>query len=97
MVAFKKFERVSGVTNLSFARPEFSVIIGIIGHFFSETTRKEIIRDALKALEVLRTAFKRMFHFFTGDNLIITLCSVLYNFTDWKGLCGLISNLKNQI
>ena len=50
MVAFKKFERVSGVTNLSFVRPEFSVIIGIIGHFFSETNRKEIIRDALKAL-----------------------------------------------
>ena len=41
---------------LPLARPEFSVII--------EMT----YRDALKALEVKRTTFKRMRHFFTDNN-----------------------------
>ena len=38
------------------------------GHFFSSTTRKEIVRDALKALEIKRTTFKRMPLFFIDDN-----------------------------
>ena len=33
---------------LTFVHPEFSVIIEMTGHFFSSTTRKEIVRDALK-------------------------------------------------
>ena len=33
---------------LTFVRTEFSVIIEMTGHFFSSTTRKEIVRDALK-------------------------------------------------
>ena len=33
---------------LTFVHPELSVIIEMTGHFFSSTTRKEIVRDALK-------------------------------------------------
>ena len=33
---------------LTFVRPEFSVIIEMIGHFFSSKTRKQIVRDGLK-------------------------------------------------
>ena len=38
------------------------------GHFFSSTTRKEIVRDASKALEIKRTTFKGMPLFFIDDN-----------------------------
>ena len=44
-------------------------------HFFSYRTRKEIIRDASKALEITQTAFKLMPNFFTDDNLITNLFS----------------------
>ena len=61
---------------LLFVCPEFSVIIEMTDHFFSCTTGKEFVRTTLKALEIVRTAFKRMSHFFTDDNLITTLCLV---------------------
>ena len=40
------------------------------------TDRKEIIRDALKALQIIQTTFKLMPHFLTDDNLITSLFSV---------------------
>ena len=49
---------------LPFVRPEFTIIIEITSHFFSYTTRKEIIKDALKAIEIVQTTLKRMHHFF---------------------------------
>ena len=61
---------------LCFIRPEFSVITDLTGHLFSWTTGKEFVRDTLKPLEITRTILKRMAHFFTDDNLILTLCSV---------------------
>ena len=59
---------------LPFVCPEFSVIIEMTSHFLSSTTRKEIVRDALKALEINWTIFKRMPSFFTV--IITTLRSV---------------------
>ena len=53
---------------LTFAGSEFSVVIEIIGHFFPSSTRDQIGRNALKALEIKRTTFKQMPHFFTDDN-----------------------------
>ena len=35
---------------LTFVRTEFSVIVEMTGHFFSLTTRKWIVKDALKCL-----------------------------------------------
>ena len=46
------------------------------GHFFSQTTRKEIIRDALKVLEIIQATFKRMPDLFTDDNVITALFSL---------------------
>ena len=60
---------------LSFVRPKLTVIIVMTGHFFSYTTRKEIIKNALKVIEIVQTTFKQMPHFFVEDNLITTLCS----------------------
>ena len=54
---------------LPFIRPEFSVIIEM-------TDRKEIIRDALKALQIIQTTFRLTPHFLTDDNLITSLFSV---------------------
>ena len=39
---------------LRFVRPEVSVIIKMIGHFFSRTTEKEFVRDTLKALKMVQ-------------------------------------------
>ena len=61
---------------LPFVCSEFSVIIEMTGHFFSQTTRKEIIRDALKVLEIIQATFKRMPDLFTDDNVITALFSV---------------------
>ena len=61
---------------LPFVHPEFTVTIEITGHFFSYTARKEIIKDGLKAIEIVRTTFKQMPHFFIENNLINTLSSV---------------------
>ena len=60
---------------LHFVHPKFSVILQMAGHFFLEKL-EEFVRDALKALEIVRTTFKRMSHLSTDDNLITTLCSV---------------------
>ena len=60
---------------LHFVRPEFSVIIQMAGHFFLEELG-EFVRNTLKALEIVRTTFKRMSHLSTDDNLTTTLCSV---------------------
>ena len=43
---------------LPFVRPEFTVIIEMNSQFFSYTTRKEIIKDALKAIELVPATFK---------------------------------------
>ena len=43
---------------LPFVHPEFTVIIEMNGQFFSYTTRKEIIKDALKAIGIVQTIFK---------------------------------------
>ena len=75
---------------LPFARPEFSVITEMSGHFFSWTTGKDFARDTMKALEIVRTSFKRMSHFLINVQLIS-------NSTDRSHTCWLISNLKNQI
>ena len=45
------------------------------GHFFLKPL-EEFVIDTLKALQIVRTTFKRMPHFSTHDNLIATLCSV---------------------
>lgn len=42
---------------LHFVYPEFSDVIEMTGHFFY-TTRKEILRDAPKALERVQITFK---------------------------------------
>ena len=47
----------------------------VIQFFFLKTV-KEFVGDTLKALEIVRTTFKRMSHFFIGDNLITTLRTV---------------------
>ena len=43
---------------LPFVCPELTVIIEMTSHFFSYITRKEIIKDALKAIEIVLTTFK---------------------------------------
>ena len=45
------------------------------GHFFLDKL-EEFVRNTLKALEIVRTTFKRMSHLSTDDNLITTSCSV---------------------
>ena len=60
---------------LHFVRLKFSVIIQMTSHFFLEKL-EEFVRDTLKALEIVGTTFKRMFHLSIDDNLIPTLCSV---------------------
>ena len=60
---------------LHFVHSKFSVIVQMTGHFFLEKL-EEFVRDTLKALEIVRTTFKRMSHLSTDDNLITTLCSV---------------------
>ena len=61
----------------TFIRPAFSAIIEMtVIQFFFLKTVKEFVGDTLKALEIVRTTFKRMSHFFIGDNLITTLRTV---------------------
>ena len=62
------------------------------GHFFSSTTRKDIVRDALKVLEIKRTTFKRIPYFFIDDNHY--LCSFMYSVTERLGSFCLTSNLN---
>ena len=62
---------------LPFVRSDLSVITEMTGHFFLEQLVRDFVRDTLKALEIVQTAFnKRLLHFLTDDNLITTLCSV---------------------
>ena len=49
---------------LTFVHPEFTVMIEMTSHFFSYTTRKEIIKDTLKVIEIVQTTFKQKPHFF---------------------------------
>ena len=44
-------------------------------HFFLEKL-EEFVRETLKALEIVRTTFKRMSHLSNDDNLMTTLWSV---------------------
>ena len=57
---------------LPFYDPEFSVLIEMTGHFFLFSNWNVCQRY----LQSIRTNFKRMPRFFTGDNLITILCSV---------------------
>ena len=68
---------------LIFVPPKFSVIIEMTGHFFSSTTRKEIVRDALKAWDIKWTTFKRMPHFFTDDNHYFVVSSCTTSPIEW--------------
>lgn len=52
---------------LPFVCPGFFDIIEMTNHFFPDTIREEIIRDALKELEVVQTIFKQIPHFFTSS------------------------------
>ena len=57
---------------LPFYCPEFSVMIEMTGHFFLFSNWSVCERY----LESIRTTFKQIPRFFTGDNLITILCVV---------------------
>ena len=57
---------------LLFYCPEFSVIVEMNGHFFS----LQQLECLLEIPQSIRTTFKRIPHFFTGDNVISISCSV---------------------
>ena len=61
---------------LPFFHPELSAVIELTSHFSFQETVKEFVRYTLKGLEIIKSTFKWMSHFFTDDNLIITLCLV---------------------
>ena len=66
---------------------KFSVITQMTGHFFLEQLEKDFLRDTLKAFEIVEATFKRIPSFLTDDNLITTLCSVIFNYTDRSHIC----------
>ena len=81
---------------LHFVRPKFSVIIQMTGHFFFEKL-EEFVRDTFKALETVRTTFKRMCHLSTDDNLITTLCSVYIKLRSTASCLINIEHYKSNI
>ena len=61
---------------LPFFHPKFSAFIELTCHLSFQETVKKFVRYTLKELEIIKSTFKPMSHFFTDDNLIITLCLV---------------------
>ena len=83
---------------LSFVHPELILCYERNAHFFSWRTGKEVVRDTLEALEIVRTTFEWMPQFLTDDDLITTLYSgYIQLHPHWSGLYWLTSNLRNQI
>ena len=62
------------------------------GHFFFLKTRKEIIRDALKALEIKQTKFKRMPHLFTDDNHYFVVSRIQL----YLSIVSLLTDIESQ-
>ena len=62
------------------------------GHFFFLKTRKEIIRDALKALEIKQTKFKRMPHLFTDDNHYFVVSRIQL----YQSIVSLLTDIESQ-
>ena len=62
------------------------------GHFFFLKTRKEIIRDALKALEIKQTKFKRMPRLFTDDNHYFVVSRIQL----YQSIVSLLTDIESQ-
>ena len=67
-------------------------MIEMAGHFFFLKTRKEIIRDALKALEIKQTKFKRMPHLFTDDNHYFVVSRIQL----YLSIVSLLTDIESQ-
>ena len=67
-------------------------MIEMAGHFFFLKTRKEIIRDALKALEIKQTKFKRMPHLFTDDNHYFVVSRIQL----YQSIVSLLTDIESQ-
>ena len=62
------------------------------GHFFFLKTRKEIVRDSLKALEIKQTKFKRMPHLFTDDNHYFVVSRIQL----YLSIVSLLTDIESQ-
>ena len=67
-------------------------MIEMAGHFFFLKTRKEIIRDALKALEIKQTKFKRMPRLFTDDNHYFVVSRIQL----YQSIVSLLTDIESQ-
>ena len=67
-------------------------MIEMAGHFFFLKTRKEIIRDALKALEIKQTKFKRIPHLFTDDNQYFVVSRIQL----YQSIVFLLTDIESQ-
>ena len=67
-------------------------MIEMAGHFFFLKKRKEIIRDALKALEIKQTKFKRMPHLFTDDNHYFVVSRIQL----YQSIVSLLTDIESQ-